>query len=91
MAIALIKTGKKSNLAEARDLIDWCRKIYEATTDNNISWHAGKDYNPTIYDELGPGAVQSIDSLFTQDQHPISPLPDKIEKRWNRQRSTGMK
>ncbi len=135
MAIALIKTGKKSNFAEARDLIDWCIKLFEATTDKNTSyltkmlavllvlkgmvlsclgdyenmrlciddayklavkfdkspangiagkirfWHAEKDYNPTIYDELGPGAVQSIDSLFTQDQHPISPLPERIEKK----------
>ncbi|WP_051208992.1 helix-turn-helix domain-containing protein [Butyrivibrio sp. WCD3002] len=144
MAIALIKTDKKSNLQEARDIIDWCLKIYDATTDNNVSyltkmqavllilkgmvlsclgdyssmriciddayklarkfdkapvnglagkirfWHAFEDYKPMIYDELGPGAVQSIDSLFSQEPNPINPLPEKIlkkmdpaEKYWN--------
>ncbi len=38
MAIALVKTDKKSNLREARDLLDWCIKIYESTTDGNISY-----------------------------------------------------
>ncbi len=36
------------------------------------------DYKPVLYDELGSGAVQSIDSLFTQDQHPLNPMPDKL-------------
>ena len=134
-AIALVKTGKKSNLAEARDLLDWCIKLYEATTDSKISyltkmqavllvlkgmtlsclgdyesmrpciddayklalrfdkapangiagkirfWHAVEDYKPTLYDELGSGAVQSIDALFAQDPHPIAPMPDKITRK----------
>ncbi len=53
-------------------------------------WHAENDYKPVLYDELGSGAVQSIDSLFTKDQHPLNPMPDKIikkmepaEKYWN--------
>ena len=144
MAIALIRTDKKSNLAEARELLDWCINIFVATTDKNISyitkmlavlhvlkgmvlscledyenmrlciddayrlavkfdkspineiagkirfWHAENDYKPVLYDELGSGAVQSIDSLFTQAQHPLNPMPDKIikkmepaEKYWN--------
>ncbi len=144
MAIALIKTGKKSNFAEARDILDWCIKIYEDTTDSNISyltkmlailralkgivlsclgdyenmrlcidnahklavrfdkspsnglagkirfWHAVNDYKPMLYDELGQGAVQSIDTLFTQDQNLMNQIPDKIikkmqpaEKYWN--------
>jgi hypothetical protein len=36
MAIALIRTDKKSNLAEARELLDWCINIFVATTDKNI-------------------------------------------------------
>ncbi|WP_051204802.1 helix-turn-helix domain-containing protein [Butyrivibrio sp. VCD2006] len=144
VAIALVKTGKKANLMEARDIVDWCIKLYKATADKNVSyltkmiavllvlkgmifsclrdyenmrlciddayklalkfdkspangiagkirfWHAADDYKPLIYDELGSGAVQSIDSLFTQAPHPISPMPDKIikmmepaEKYWN--------
>ncbi len=134
VAIALVKTGKKANLMEARDIFDWCIKLYESTTDHDISyltkmlavlyvlkgmtlscfgdyenmrlclddayklavkfdkapingiagkikfWHAVEDYKPMIYDELGPGAVQSIDALFTQEPHPVSPMPDKIIK-----------
>jgi hypothetical protein len=34
-----------------------------------------------IYDELGSGAVQSIDSLFTQEPNPINSLPEKILKK----------
>lgn len=135
VAIVLLKTGKKGNLIEARDVLDWCIKLYENTADNNISyltkmqavllilkgmvlsclgeyenmrlciddayklalkydkspvnglagkirfWHAVEDYKPILYDELGAGAVQSIDSLFTQDPNPTSPMPDKITKK----------
>ncbi len=135
MAIALFKTGKKSNLAEARDILDWCIKIYEATTDNKISyltkmlavlqvlkgivlsclgdyenmrlcideaykladrfdkspangiagkirfWHAENDYKPMLFDELGSGAVQSIDALFNQDPNLINPIPGKLLKK----------
>ena len=44
-------------------------------------WHAVEDYKPILYDELGAGAVQSIDSLFSQDPNPTSPMPDKITKK----------
>ena len=148
MFISVSTSGYVSPLShfetEARDILDRCIKIYDATTDNNISyltkmqavlliikgmvlscledyenmrlciddayklaikfdkspvnglagkirfWHALEDYKPMIYDELGSGAVQSIDSLFTQKPNPINPLSEKIlkkmesaEKYWN--------
>ena len=135
MAIALIKTGKKNNLMEAHDLLNWCINLYESTAGNNVSyltkmqavllllkgmtlsclgdyenmrlciddayklairfdkapangiagkirfWHAADDYKPMIYDELGAGAVQSLDAIFNQAPHPINPIPAKIIKK----------
>ena len=134
MAIALVKTGKKNNIMEARDVLDWCIKIYEATAGSEISyltkmqaillilkamtlsclgdyknmrqsideayklavkfdrspvnsidgkirfWHAKENYKPMLYDELGVGAVESIDSLFSQEPHPTNPMPASIQK-----------
>ena len=133
-ATALMKTGKKSDFAEARDILDWCLNIYETSSDGSVSyltkiravlltlkamtlsclgdhenmrlcmdkahklalqydrspgnviagkirfWHAAEDYKPMLYDELGTGAVQSIDSLFSKKPHLKNPVPDKIKK-----------
>ncbi len=53
-------------------------------------WHASDDYKPTLYDELGYGAAQSIDTLFYQEPIPSSLMPEKIiekmkpaERYWN--------
>lgn len=38
VAIALTKTGKKSNLVEARDVLDWCISLFDVTSDGSISY-----------------------------------------------------
>lgn len=133
MAIALVMTGEKQNIREARDVIDWCLALYNATGNNQISyltkmtavllmikamclaclddhdnmrsciseaysqakkfdrnptneidnrikfWHGNSDYKPTMYDELGRGAVAAIDSLFSLE---ISrKLPENVSEK----------
>lgn len=41
-------------------------------------WHAGDDYKPTLYDELGQGAVEAIDDMFSQEP---DPLPVSVTKK----------
>ncbi|WP_035779730.1 helix-turn-helix domain-containing protein [Butyrivibrio sp. MC2013] len=47
-------------------------------TDKIRFWHAHEDFHPSIYDELGMGAVESIDNLFSQGSEPI---PHRIMKK----------
>ena len=54
-------------------------------------WHAGEDYKPTLYDELGHGAVEGVDALFAQEDPvklPESVLPkmEKAKKCWDDQK-----
>ncbi|MCR4895353.1 MAG: helix-turn-helix domain-containing protein [Lachnospiraceae bacterium] len=34
-------------------------------------WHGLEDYKPTMYDQLGPSAVEGIDALFREDERPL--------------------
>ena len=125
MAIALAKTGKKANVREACEVLDWCINIYDSVNIGKISylekmkvalmiiksmclaflgkheemrryideayklaleydkiptnnihykikfWHGEKDYKPALYDGLGRGAVDTINTLFSQKADPL--------------------
>ena len=48
-------------------------KEYDRNPTNEIAgkikfWHGGKEYKPTMYDELGQNAVMGIDALFSQEE-----------------------
>ena len=125
MSIGLLQSGKKKNIREAVELLDWCIAMFDGVSNGKISyltkmkvamlmiramsyaclsdmenmrtsvdeayavareydrhptnnidgrvkfWHAGKDYKPALYDQLGQSAVDGIDTLFTQDDYDL--------------------
>jgi tetratricopeptide (TPR) repeat protein len=129
MSIGLMQSGKKKNIKEAVELLDWCIAMFDGVSNGKVSyltkmkvamlmirsmcyanlgdlenmrgsvdeayavalafdkdptnnidgrikfWHAGKDYKPALYDQLGQSAVEGIDSIFIQDDYD---LPDEV-------------
>ena len=141
LAVANYISGKKNDIREACDLLDWCMTIFDATSCGRISyltkmkimllilksmglsalgeyddmrlcidkanelaieydnspsntleggirfWHVNSDFKPIVYDELGQGAVNSIDTMFDQKSDPIPrnvfKKMEKAREYWN--------
>lgn len=82
VVILVIKSMCFSFLKKTDEMKECLDKAYELAIEfdkkptNNIHgkikfWHGNKDLKPTLYDGLGRGAVETVDTLFSQKADPL--------------------